>query len=112
MKRFEDFNWEFDDEEEEYIPNDNIKGKYLIGKSIRLEYWNSNKSNKWNSTHYDYNNTKITNFKHSSEVKDNVEKHHIFTTIPDDCYVFSLKGHWPWFKYDERLLKYIKSRDI
>lgn len=100
LKLYENFDWDFD-EEEQPISYNNIVGKRLVGK-LKILYWDSH-NKKWNnSDHYYYD--EIIDFKHASKCESDVEYYKQFKPIPDDCYVFALKGHWPWFKFEEKFI--------
>ena len=101
LRKFnEDFNWDFDeDETPDYIINrgDTIK------RGGRLYYWDGNY---WASTVFD-NEKVIDKVSNSNDVTDNPYNDYSFNPIPDkDITLFSIKGHYPWFRFDDNVKLY------
>ena len=97
LKLYEDFNWDFDEDE---IPDSAIEPGDTI-KIGKVYYWDGNY---WVSTIF-YNEKEIDKVSNSNDVTDNPYNESDFNPIPDkDITLFSIKGHYPWFRYDDNIL--------
>lgn len=101
----EDIDWTFEDDEEKYEPkplnkNDHVK---INGK---VNFWNSYKRQFIDTNVFDR--TYIDDIKKTEDIyRDDIIRFDK-GTIPHDGWLIKLVGHWPWFIYDDKVIKKIK----
>jgi len=97
LRLYEDFNWDFDFEEEDDSIHFEVGDVLVSGQ--QLLYWDNNI---WNNTNFSSSQKTVEKIAHSSEVTNNPHDKTPLHIIKD-TYVFSVKGYFPWFKYENHI---------
>ena len=100
IKRYnEDIDWDnFDFEEEESPPLKVGDGVLINGK---IEMWNRNRFYEMNRNGV----YRIEFIDKSKNITGDIYYEYEKGTIPYDGWLVIFDGHWPWFKYDENVMK-------
>jgi len=101
IKKLEDIDWnDFDFEEE--IPSPLEVGDIVIVNGT-LRYWTRNKFHEINR----YSKYEIVSIDKSENIIKDLQYKYKKGSIPYSGWLVMFKDHWPWFKYDENVMKKI-----